>query len=113
VSLFGIWYDDGRIDFGWLAEESRHGRPERAEYLTLEEAERNAEMHRKWYRHRTVFYPSPLNVDEEALAKTVHKMALRGRIERAEAELAQARAALDDEESPKPRPTAWERVKRT
>ena len=96
MKLFGVWYDDGHLDFGWLAQEGGNGRVSRAEYFSLEEAERAAEMHRTFYKDGTVFHAAEIGTDEEKLAKRVHKLAMQERVRRAKSELARAEAALED-----------------
>lgn len=110
---FGVWYDDGHMDVGWLAEEHNHGRQYRAEYLSMAEAEEVAARQRA-YDKDTVFYPAPLDSDHEKLFKTVRKLANMDRVKRAEMELERAKRAVKSEEDddPDPRPTAWERVKK-
>jgi predicted outer membrane protein len=93
MARFGIWYDDGRMDFGWLNHEGRHGRPYRAEYLSLEEAQRAAELEEQ-YDKKTVFYATDIDADHQKLFKTVRDLVKRRRLERAEAELESAKAAM-------------------
>lgn len=93
MKLYGVWYDNGRIDFGWLNYEGKHGRPYRAEYSTLEEAQEAADLEAK-HDSKCVFHASLIGVDEKKLFKTVHKLARAMRLELAEREVRRARAAV-------------------
>jgi hypothetical protein len=87
---YGVWYDDGRMDFGWLAEEHNHGRQYRAEYLTLEEAQKVAER-QSYYDPETVWVAEPIDGDDEERFKRVRQIAGKLRVKRLESELARAK----------------------
>ena len=95
MARFGVWYDDGRLSLGWLAHEGRHGRQYRAEYETLEEAQEVAERESQ-YDKETVFVAADLDTDSKKLVKTVQALAKQRRLERAEAELRAAKAAVEE-----------------
>jgi hypothetical protein len=107
VKLYGVWYDDGHIDCGWLNHEGGHGRPYRAEYSSLEDAHAAAEREAE-HDKKTVFYAADVDTEHEKLFKIVRKLVNAKRLARAERELQRAKAAIkeDDEE----RRTAFERV---
>ena len=107
MSRFGVWYDEGGLDCGWLAEEHNHGRQYRIEYSTLEEAEACAERQR-YYDKNTVFYAAPLDMDHEELFKKVRKIVNSKKLKDAERKLERAKAAVaaDDEE----KRTAFEQI---
>jgi hypothetical protein len=92
---FGIWYDDGRMDFGWLAEEGRHGRQSRIERLSLEEAQKIAER-QALYDKDTIFQAAPLDSDHEEMFTKVRRMAKERRLESAKKALSRAEEALAD-----------------
>lgn len=83
---YGIWYDDGHLDFGWLAEEGRHGRPYRYETDDLEEATRKAQVQTERDLD-TIFVVEPLsdNPHDHTLFKRVRRLANEKRLRRAEA----------------------------
>lgn len=107
TTRFGVWYDGGGFDCGWLAEEHNHGRQCRAEYPTLEAAEKVVERE-AYHDKETVFLAAPLDVEHEELFKKARRVFNQGRLSRAKAELDRAQLALD--ESPDPRPTAYDRL---
>lgn len=80
---YGIWYDDGRLNFGWLAEEGAHGRPYRYETDDLEEATRKAQVQTE-HDINTIFVPEPLNSDSRALFKRVRRLAWEKKLRKAE-----------------------------
>lgn len=104
---FGIWYDDGRMDFGWLAEEGRHGRQNRIECDTLEEAQKLGER-QAYYDHETIFHAASLDSEHTAMFKKVRRMAKEKRLERAKKALDDAEASLKGEKDD--RKTAYERI---
>jgi hypothetical protein len=97
MSRYGIWYDDGRIDLGWLHFEGSHGRPQRCEYDTVEEAREEAV--RQGERDMTsVFEPLALDTDDRECSRIVSRIAKQARVRRAEQELGMARQVLALEE---------------
>lgn len=100
MSRFGIWYDDGHIDCGWLAEEGRHGRQYRIERSTLEEAQEIAERQQQ-YEPETAFVAASFDEGHEALFKRVRKIVNRRRLEKAEGDFKRAKSAVaeDDEDT--------------
>ncbi len=111
MAKFGVWYDDGKLDGGWLAEEGRHGRTHRGEYFTLEDAREVAER-QSHYDPDTIFYAAPLDSDHEKLFKIVRKLAKEKRLSKAEKELKAAKKSLahDDDDPEELPPTSFERV---
>lgn len=93
---YGIWYDDGRIDFGWLGEEGRHGRDHRFETDDLQEAERSASTH-ALMEQATIFSVEPLNGDSLERFKRVRRLAYENRLQKAEALVRDLRRLLDQE----------------
>lgn len=91
-SWYGIWYDDGRLDFGWLDDVGGNGRPYHAEYESKEEAQEVAERERK-HAPGTVFYPALIDTNQKELFERVRKLAHALRIQRAERELERAKTA--------------------
>ena len=81
---YGIWYDNGRIDFGWLSEEGSHGRPYRYETNDLEEAMAKARFQTE-HDKNCVFFAEPIDGDATERFKRVHKLALEKRLRDAEA----------------------------
>ncbi len=102
MKKFGVWYDDGRLDFGWLAYEGRHGRSYSLEVPTLEEAQEIADREAQ-YDKETVFYAADKEADHTEMFKTVRKIVNRRKLEKAERDLKHAKAAVagDDEDTRK------------
>ena len=92
--MYGVWYDDARMDFGWLAEEDRHGRQHRAEYDSDEEAVRvaNREQHAD---ASMVFFAEPIDGKDQERFRRIRKIAKAKRIGRLEAELEAVRKSED------------------
>lgn len=107
MSRFGVWYDEGGVDCGWLAEEHNHGRQYRIEYSTLEEAEACAERQR-YYDKNTVFYAASLDTEYMAMFDRVRKIVNANRLKEAERRLERAKAAVAEDD--KERRTAFERI---
>jgi hypothetical protein len=89
---YGVWYDDGKLDYGWLAEEHNHGRQYRAEFLTLEDAE-DAAARQRAYDPETLFFAESIDGKDEERCERIHRAANRHRVARLEAELKLAKKA--------------------
>jgi hypothetical protein len=94
--MYGVWYDDGNMDFGWLSEEGRHGRDHRLEYDTLEEAEVMAKDMRTSHlwrdeKFRAIFSAEPIDGDARQRFKRIRALAKEHRIKLLEAEIASIR----------------------
>lgn len=92
--MYGVWYDDGRMDFGWLAEEGRHGRQHRAEYYSDEEAVRVADREQR-ADASMVFFAEPIDGQDQERFKRIRKLAKAKRIGRLEAELEAVKKSED------------------
>lgn len=77
--FFGIWYDDGAYDCGWLGAVGGNGQAEHAEYFSREEAERQAAFERS--ADRTVIFAA-LSRDEATAECTeyIRKIAVANRV---------------------------------
>ena len=91
---YGIWYDDGEMDFGWLAEEGRHGRDHRLECDTLAEAEAVAKIERSRARD-VVFSVEPVEGLATEIYKRVRKLAKENKVKCLEAHISRVRAQED------------------
>lgn len=104
---YGVWYDDGSLDVGWLAEEHNHGRRYRLECTTLEDAETVAERQRA-YDSETLFVAQPIDGKDEARLLKFREQAKQIKISRLEREITRLKAL--DGEPPVKGKTSWERI---
>lgn len=89
---YGIWYDDGKLDFGWVQTESGNGRTSR-----FEDDQVHAESHAEMLRHASPWLTcsvEPLDGDGDERFKRVHRLALEKRLADAEKTVAILRDLL-------------------
>jgi hypothetical protein len=96
-SGFGVWYDGGGFECGWLAEEGRHGRSYSIECSTLEEAQQVADRQTALDAD-CVYVAAAFNEDHEKLFRRARKIVNRRRLEKANSDLQRARAAVKDDD---------------
>lgn len=90
---YGIWYDDGKIDIGWVHDERGNGRTSRYETPDREDAEAQAATLRSVVPWQT-FSVEELDGNHGERFKRVRKLALERRLEEAEKVVRQLRDAL-------------------
>lgn len=97
---FGVWYDGGGLECGWLAEEGRHGRSYRIERSTLAEVEETAER-QSTLDPECVYVAAALDEDHEKLFRRARKIVNRRRLDKAKRDLQSAKSAVknDDEDT--------------
>lgn len=90
---YGIWYDDGRTQFGWLSIFGGNGREYRYEAIE-EEATHFASVMRQ-EDPATAYLVQCVDADKIQIHREGRRAGLTLRLQRAETELAAVKAAFD------------------
>lgn len=95
MTTYGIWYDDGHIDSGWLHVEGGNGRSSRWEHYDRAMAEEYAKVQRDRNDPSTIFSVEPIDGESRERQYRCRKLALEHRLARALKSVEEIRASID------------------
>lgn len=94
TTTYGIWYDDGRFQSGWLHQESGNGRSDRYEVTDLAEAQAYAKAQGEFDK-TTLYFAEPADGEYRERFRRCKRAALEHRLERALTEVESIRRMIE------------------